>query len=382
MSSTPGSSTPVSSAPAAGAPGKPRPLYFANAFVDYALIGGVSILTFVLLKYFHSGARTEMIWTTAAALAWVVNWPHFSATSYRLYHTGSNIKQYPITALVVPLLIITVVLGAFASPDGVAPWLVKVFLIWSPYHFSGQTVGITMIYARRAGFSVGRWERLALSGFVFSTFMLLTAMAEAGQTSAQFYSVSVPLLGLPAWVPEILRVWMSICGAALLFFAVRWSVRQKRMLPPIVLLPAAAQFVWFVLGSRLPSFNEFVPFFHALQYMLVAWLVQLKEKLDSRGLAPSQRYVLSESARWGILNFAGGVFLFWLLPRIGAGAGFTLPFATAVILSGVQIHHFFVDGVIWKLKNPRVSSPVMANISELAAARAEPAAPERALQVA
>lgn len=367
---------------AASAPGKAPPLYFANAFVDYAMIGGVSILTFVLLKVFHSGARTELIWTIAAALSWVVNWPHFSATSYRLYHSGANIRQYPITALVVPLLIAMAVLGSFASPLGVAPWLVKVFMIWSPYHFSGQSVGISLIYARRAGFTVGRRERLALSGFIFSTFLVQSAMAEAGQADTMFYSVSVPLLGLPGWVPALLRIWMCICGAALLFFVVRWSVRNKRVLPPIVLLPAAAQFVWFVLGSRLASFNEFVPFFHALQYMLVAWLMQLKEKLDSRGLEPSQRYVLSESARWGILNVAGGAFLFWLLPRVAEYSGFALPFATAVILAAVQIHHFFVDGVIWKLKNPRVSSPLLANVSDLVA-RPERAAPEPgALQVA
>jgi hypothetical protein len=354
------------------APRKP-PLYFVNGAVDFALIGGVSIVMYLLLKTFHNGARSEWTWTTAAALAWVINWPHFSATSYRLYHSKANIRQYPIVALVVPLLVATAAVGSFSSPEGVAPWLVKLFLVWSPYHFSGQTVGITLIYARRAGFSVGRWERLAISGFVFSTFLVQMAMAESGQGASQYYSIAVPLLGLPVWVATALRVWMVICAAGVLFFAIRWSVRSRRLLPPIVLLPAVTQFVWFVLGSKVASFNEFVPFFHSLQYMLIAWLMQLKEKLDTGGLEPSRRYVLSESARWGIVNFAGGVMLFWLLPRVGASAGFTLPFATAVVLSAVQIHHFFVDGVIWKLKNPRVGSPLLANIGDLTT-RPEPQA--------
>jgi hypothetical protein len=352
---------------AADAPRKP-PLYFVNAAVDFGLIGGVSIVVYLLLRSFH-GARTELVWTTAAALAWVINWPHFSATSYRLYHSKANIQQYPVAALVVPLLMVTATVGSFASPTEVAPWLVKLFLFWSPYHFSGQTVGISLIYARRAGFAVGKWERLALSGFVFSTFLVQAARAEAGLSYSQYYSVNVPMLGLPLWVPQVLQVWMVLCAAAFLFFVVRWSVRERRLLPAIVLLPAVTQFVWFVLGTQVPSFNEFVPFFHSLQYMLIAWLMQLKEKLDSRGLHPSRRYVLSESARWGLVNFGGGVLLFWLLPRLGASAGFTLPFATAVVLSAVQIHHFFVDGVIWKLKNPRVSSPLLVNLSDLARPR-------------
>jgi hypothetical protein len=343
---------------------KPR-LYFVNAGVDYALIGGISIAAYVLLKALHNGARTDVVWMIAGWFAWIVNWPHFSATSYRLYHSRRNVRQYPITALVVPVLIATAAVGSFASPVGVAPWLVKFFVIWSPYHFSGQSVGISLIYARRAGFSVGRTERLAVSGFIFSTFLLQTSLAETGRGDSEFYSVAVPQLGLPLWVPQVLRLWMGLCAVAFLFFAIRWSVRQKRLLPPIVLLPALSQFVWFVPGAAMPSFNEFVPFFHSLQYLLIAWLVQLKEKLDITASTPSRRYVFEETARWALINLAGGIFLFWVLPRLGERTGVTLAFSTAVILSAVQIHHFFVDGVIWKLKDPRVSSPLLSNVSDL-----------------
>jgi len=35
-----------------------------------------------------------------------------------------------------------------------------------------------------------------------------------------------------------------------------------------------------------------------------------------------------------------------------------LALATGVLTAAVQIHHFFVDGVIWKLRNPRVANPL------------------------
>lgn len=353
---------------AAGAPTK-QPLYFVHPVVDYALIGGVSILAFLGLSLFHDGSRTPALWTLSGILVWIINWPHFSATSYRLYNSRANLGQYPVTAVVVPVLLVGAVVGSFASPEGVAPWLVCLFAIWSPYHFSGQSVGITLIYARRAGFKVGRWERLAISGFIFGTFLVQTALTHTGQRPGNFYSVSYPVLGLPLWVASTLRVWMWVCGAAYLFFVVRWCVRNRRVLPPIVLLPAAAQFVWFVIGWRVPAFNEFVPFFHALQYMLIAWMMQLGERAAVTMPEKPKRFMVSESARWIILNVIGGAFLFWLLPRLGARAGFELPFATAVILSAVQIHHFFVDGVIWKLKNPRVSSPLMSSVDELLTGR-------------
>jgi len=73
---------------------------------------------------------------------------------------------------------------------------------------------------------------------------------------------------------------MYLSGVLLLLLVARWCVQNKRMLPPIVLLPALTQFVWFVLGAEYAAFNRFVPFFHSLQYLLIAWSMQLKEKLD------------------------------------------------------------------------------------------------------
>lgn len=351
-------------------------LYFVSAPVDFALIGGASIATYLGLRLFHDGTRTETIWTLSALLVWVVNWPHFAATSQRLYRSRAHVAQYPVTALGIPLLLAAAVVGAFRSPEGVAPWLVKAFMLWSPYHFSGQSVGISLLYARRAGFPIGRAERLALSGFVFGTFLVQSALAETGQGHAAFYSVEYPTLGLPLLVPQLLRIWMWLCGAAFLVLAARTSLREKRMLPAIVLLPGITQFVWFVLGWRVPAFNEFVPFFHALQYLLVAWMMQLGESAGGRVPASPRRFVAAQSARFVLFNVAGGAFLFWLLPQIGARAGYGLPFASAVVLSAVQIHHFVVDGVIWKLKNPRVASPLMATLGDLWSRKEAPPAPE------
>src|SRR5688572_24718803 len=105
--------------------GRKAPLYFVNPWVDFSLVGGLSIITFLALWTFHDGSRTQALWTISAALVWVVNWPHFSATSYRLYNSRANISQYPVTALVIPVLLVVATIGSFLSPLVVAPLLVK-----------------------------------------------------------------------------------------------------------------------------------------------------------------------------------------------------------------------------------------------------------------
>lgn len=343
-------------------------LYFVNAPVDYALIGGASILTFVLMWFFYTAERTPAVMTLAAQLLWLCNWPHFAASSYRLYHTRDHIRQYPVTALVVPWVVLAGVAGSFLWPGLIAPYFVKVFLIWSPYHFSGQTLGICLIYARRCGFQVGPWERRSLSGFIYGTFLIGTVRAEIDPRAREFYGIAFRGLGLPGWTPLAANLFLCAAGLLFLALAARWCWRTRRVLPPIVLLPAATQFVWFVQSSFWVSYQEFVPFFHSLQYLLVAWSVQLKEKMDVGHVRPSWRYVLGESLRWGALNVVGGAVLFFVLPRLAARlGGFELPFATGVILCGVQVHHFFVDGVIWKLKNKNVAAPLMVNLADLVA---------------
>src|SRR5262249_42758474 len=151
-------------------------------------------LTYILMRVFHDGAR-ESVTGLAMTLAWLCNWPHFSATNFRLYHARANIMQYPITALVIPWFILAAVAGSLWSPLVLAPVFVKLFLVWSPYHFSGQSLGITLIYARRCGFQVGKWERLALSTFIYGTFMLTTARFEVEPAGSEFYGIHFPGLG-------------------------------------------------------------------------------------------------------------------------------------------------------------------------------------------
>ena len=139
----------------------------------------------------------------------------------------------------------------------------------------------------------------------------------AGGTGEKlFYGIAYQAIGLPAWLPTVFQVIMWTGGVLFLALACRWMIVRKRLLPAIILVPALAQYIWFVLGAGLLSFSEFVPFFHCMQYLLIAWSMQLKEKMDLNGIAPSTKYVVGESLRWGMLNIVGGVALFIGFPLL------------------------------------------------------------------
>ncbi len=352
-------------------PDKP---FFVSGPVDFLMISGLSLITFFSLLPLQKAVGMAAVYQLTAFLAIVGNWPHFAATNWRLYHSRDNYSQYPLTAFAVPALMVLVAIASFVSPTGVAPYFVKIYMLWSPYHFAGQTMGLTAVYARRSGFLLGRNERLALSGFVFGSFAFLNISADIGHAQRSFFGINYPRLGLPPVTETIAGVIMYACGAAFIAMIIKHCVQSKKMVPPIVLLPAITQFIWFVPGSRLPQFYEFVPFFHSVQYLLIAWSMQLKERMDSKGITPSPAYAWKESIRWYAAVLFLGYVLFKLGPQLASTLGYNINFTAPIFITAVSLHHFFVDGVIWKLRNPQVASPLLVNIEQFTKTPAKNAA--------
>jgi hypothetical protein len=369
----------MSTPPATGVAAQPpRPQFFVNGPIDFLFVGGFSMLLYAVvalgepLQYSRLWENLPSLLPLAYLLLWVCNYPHFAASTYRLYESKENIRQYPMTALVVPWFVLSGMVASFISPAGIAPYWIKLFMLWSPYHFSGQTVGVSLIYGHRAGYRLGNWQRLLFSTFIFGTFITTVLNSEIGTKTRDYYQVEYQPIGLPDWkfpgrdeylLVDVTSALMYAGGIGFLATVLyRWLRHGQR--PPLMLfIPALTQYIWFILGPSNKSYYEFVPFFHSLQYMFIAWAVRLKVNMDRTHAQPSLSYVLWESLRWGVVIFAGGAILFELLPYLGDRLN--LVFAGGIITVGVQIHHFFVDGVIWKLRSKSVSSPLMVNLNEL-----------------
>src|SRR5262245_50406673 len=133
-----------------------QPIYFVHPLVDLLMMGGLSIL---LLGVFAVWDFHEVVLPLAFALSIVCNYPHFAATSQRLYGSAEARAQYPYTTYGAPLLVLGGLIAALLSPTFVAPAFVKMFLLWSPFHFSAQTIGLTVLYSRRAGVALDGWPR-------------------------------------------------------------------------------------------------------------------------------------------------------------------------------------------------------------------------------
>lgn len=382
------------SAPASPASPAPpaRQVAFISTPVDVLLVGGLSLLhlaifmnsewraavggflgrvfgpllSLIATPFYDTPPNVLDAAVVAAMLTWVVNHPHFSATSHRLYRNRASMSQFPVTALGVPVLLVGLLTLALMLPQQVGAWFVKMFLVWSPYHFAAQTLGVTLLYARRAGFEITPRLRRAFSLFIFGTYLGPTLAGEGYRDGAVYFGLTLPKFGLPPDLFLLYKALVILAGIICALLLMREALRQKKRLPLLLVVPALAQYGWFMEGGALHGFIEFVPAYHSLQYLLIAWAINLKERADEGRVPRAPLAAGLESARWLGLNIAGGVFLFALLPWLAGKAFSTNAYAAAgMTMAAVQIHHFFVDGVIWKLRNPRVSQPLMTSLPEL-----------------
>jgi tetratricopeptide (TPR) repeat protein len=297
-------------------------------------------------------------WTVAFyALAVVFNYPHFMATIYRAYHTRDNFEKYKIFTLHVTLLMILTGVLLHAWPR-LLPWVFTLYICWSPWHYTGQNYGLLMMFARRSGAVIACWERRWIrAAFVASYLMLLASFETAGSRDPLVLS-----LGLPAKFTLWLRLGL---GGAFALFAILGfrrivsSSSVQALVAPILL--AFTQFLWFVLPTLLELRNTYqipqtqyssgiLAVLHSAQYL---WVASYYQQREARATGKSQ---------WGMVGYfltliAGGIALFipgpWLVSYL---LHFDFTTSLLIFTALVNIHHFILDGAVWKLRDSRVAS--------------------------
>jgi tetratricopeptide (TPR) repeat protein len=297
-------------------------------------------------------------WTVAFYfLALLSNYPHFMATVYRAYHTRDEFEKYRIYTVHVALLLAAAGVVAHLW-YGLLPWIFTLYICWSPWHYTGQNFGLLMMFARRAGVSPTEAERRALRLAFTASFILLMLSFHTGPSD----DALILSLGLAAKFTLPARAMLALffvgaSGWALASLARRSNLRT--ILPVLTL--TATQFLWFLLpavielvsGREIPQTrysSGLLAVLHSTQYL---WITSYYQKKEARAAGDSNW----SYSRYLVTLIAGGIALFipgpWIVSRI-FHADFAASFLTFTAL--VNIHHFILDGAIWKLRDSRIAS--------------------------
>src|SRR5690349_2271652 len=165
---------------AQAAPPQARRLWIDRPWVDLLIGCGGWSAPLLIVSYLLLDKDAQRWASVFYGLALVCNYPHYMATVHRAYARGEDRAQYRLFTYYLTGLLLIIAAAAHVRPV-LLPWLFTIYVMWSPWHYTGQNFGLTMMFLRRAGANVTplerRWLRIS---FVASYVMLLAAFNTGG----------------------------------------------------------------------------------------------------------------------------------------------------------------------------------------------------------
>ncbi|WP_438970007.1 hypothetical protein [Methylophaga sp.] len=345
-----------------------------SPFVDFLCVGGISILLMLgLLIYIflnsEPGKTPESVnFGNVLLLQALINWPHFMASYRLLYLPRENIKKHPFSAIYVPAALITLVTVAILSGDETSNHLLPVnqdmaYIIWLgaafylAWHYTGQAWGMIATFSHLAGIQMEYRERLIIRTGL--RVLLIWHVVWGAQDLPASW-----LGGLHSYLPDLLQV-LNITAVIAFFAAIHtfWSVKKRtgKTITPQIIAPWLAIYLWYLVLYFEPGAYIFVQLSHALQYLIFP----LRVELNRNGFYQFNRNVGKQiiwAGRYYIMLFIAGI-VFFYLPGEMITADQSQPYSLAILIAAIiSIHHYFVDGAIWKLKNPEVRKVLFSHI--------------------
>lgn len=319
---------------------------FIHPVFDYALIGGgLSLLVTVLLVSAPKGDLLVSSDTMSYLLLFCTS-AHFAASTVRLYSKPGAAAGMPFLSKWVPWIAFGLLVGILFLGGAAGRLVDLLYLGWSPYHYSAQAYGLSVVYSYRSGCRLSPLDKkwlwwIAMLPFFFMLFHLgETRLPDfLGSAAASVATITVPAKGL-------LRIagWV----APLALFAFVWR-RPSGPMPLIALLTLVSNAVWFFLLSPIDAFL-WATIFHGIQYMAIVMIFDAKDHAGKdAGGADKARGPLFHAAWFYGASLILGYALFVLMPLAGKWAGFEYYDARLVVVALVNIHHFVVDAYIWRL---------------------------------
>ena len=327
--------------------------------LDLLCVGGLSILVFIPLLL---SGRQDLLFIGAGAQAWfatAINMPHFMA-SYRLvYRSRESIMKHKWASLYVPAILLVYLAAAlWMSQTTPVPAIVLVavasaYLAW---HYTGQVWGMMASYTYLAGqkfevaerYLVRTSLRILLVWHV--TWFLYTQLRDRELVRPLYVLISTG---------TAIAFALGLIGLLLMY-------RRTGRVPPVRAVVAwLAIFVWYAVLARDPRAIFWVQIAHAIQYLAFPIRVELNRTSQS---TPSPRRVAMHMGMYA----AGLLIVSYVIGQVVPGTAMSVvadifgeepgKVVPVLILMFINIHHYFTDGVIWKISNPEVRKELFAHV--------------------
>ncbi len=349
--------------------------------VEFLLVGGVTPLLFaaswLLRERVGLDAAHLAVGFTFFHLAHIVNDPHFSA-SYLLFYEDFRVRAFG-TAFP-PALRMRYLLAGLLLPAGLALWaiaalvhdsaaqlglLMELMFALVGWHYVKQGFGVMNVLAARRGVRFVPSERRVILAHCFAGWAFAWVNPHTQARLQQEKGLIYLAVARPRSLEWLMLGAVVATALALIVMLVRKRRRDGR-LPIVTPLTAllCSIWAWMIFSAADPLVRYATPALHSLQYLYFVWLLKSNEA-KSRTVAPwfeappRERLAIfalfALALGWLLFHGAPGALddMFAGPPGIGLGVSLGVTPYFAALYAFVNIHHYFMDNVIWRRDNPR-----------------------------
>ena len=306
-----------------------------------------------------------MFWLTV-----LLNNPHFMASYRLLYRSREQVLQYRWSSMYMPLLLLGAagfcLLGQMQvmTPGGRLSQLSEITLqvlgaaaaLYLAWHYNGQAWGMTASFLYMAGIRVTQYERRCIrsaywSLTAFHVIWSLSLFLRGHETLDQIKDAVFEL--------SLLMIPVGIHGF-------RCAARRtKKRIPLPALLPWIAIYFWYALVYVHDYALILLQLSHSLQYLCFTSRVELNLASQKTSSFNVRLFGVPVSVCLLYLALLGSG---WLVFELARFVPMTTPqekvlqVGLGLLAVIVNIHHYFVDGAIWKISNPKVRQDLFAHL--------------------
>ena len=337
--------------------------------IDLFLIGGASIIVCLLYWMFVSSDNSVTLYNVtwlAFYLSFVVNYPHFASSYQLLYgdyrHLIFKKMSFFWAALIAPALLISLMFVAIQSANKqILSFMVQGMYLSVGWHYVKQIYGTSIVASAIQKRYFGKWEKVFILLNLNSVWALSWVQANIGSDKINFEGISYYTLGLPDYALTIAYGAVAATFSVTLLIMVRKYIQTGVRPATSSLICFASIYCWYLPLLNHPMFFYFIPFFHSMQYLL--FVVALKrnqaEQATSQAVTGVAKRSLFMKKFCGFFALAAilGALAFEFIPR---SLDSSVPIGLAMLTPTIwyfsfniflNLHHYFIDNVIWRGDN-------------------------------
>ncbi len=258
--------------------------------------------------------------------------------------------------------------GAIAARSATAlGWLIQLMFLLVGWHYVRQGFGVLTVLSARHDVHLSTSEQRVLSGHALAAWAYAWASPADPGTEMEERGVVYTSLSHGPLLEGVTLVIFAASTVAMVWVLARRRFRAER-LPPLGALAGylSALWSWTVYSRVEPLVVYVIPALHSAQYLYFVWLLkrggalEAQERPFSSRPAAVQLALLAASAvglAWvvfhGVPETLDAAFFTQRGRRVDPGNLGAAPFVAAMFVC-VNIHHYFMDHVIWRRENPEM----------------------------